>query len=110
MSPKILQVNFNFSVSKDDLGKAFADLADQFAAVPGCRWKIWMINDEKKEAGGVYLFDDQESIDKMMNTPLIASVVSHPALTNFTVKTFEVSESVTRITRGPIDQARAAAD
>lgn len=110
MSPKILQVNFNFSVSKADLEQAFGSLADQFASVAGCRWKIWMINEEKKEGGGIYLFNDQESIDKLLNSALIAGVLSHPALSNFTAKTFEVSEAVTRVTRGPLENALAAAD
>ena len=39
-----------------------APLAEQYAAVPGLRWKIWIINEAEGEAGGIYLFDDEESL------------------------------------------------
>ena len=58
MSGMLLQLNFKYNVSPADYEGAVSPLADKFAAVPGLRWKIWMINEAESEAGGIYLFDD----------------------------------------------------
>ena len=102
MSDRILQLNFRFSVSADDYAGAVAPLAEQYAAVPGLRWKIWIINEAGQEAGGIYLFDDAASVNDLLEGPLAAQVTSHPALSDFSVKQFDVMEEVTAITRGPV--------
>lgn len=102
MPAKILQVNFKFNVSKVEYEQTVSALASAYAAVPGLRWKIWIINEEKKEAGGIYLFDDQASMKALLEGPLTAQVTSHPALSDFSVKQFDVMDEVTAITRGPV--------
>jgi len=102
MSVKILQLNFKFNVSRVEYEQAVSALASEFAAAPGLRWKIWMINEAEQEAGGIYLFDDEASVKALLEGPLVAQVTSHPALSDFSVKQFDVMEDVTAITRGPI--------
>jgi len=102
MSIKILQLNFKFNVSRAEYEQAVSSLASEFAAVPGLRWKIWMINEAEQEAGGIYLFDDEASVKAYLEGPLAAQVTSHPALSDFSVKQFDVMEDVTTITRGPV--------
>ena len=102
MSGTIMQLNFKFRVSATEYEQAVATLADQFAALEGLRWKIWMINAAEQEAGGIYLFDDAESIQAFLKGSLAAQVTSHPALSDFSVKQFDVMEELTGITRGPI--------
>jgi hypothetical protein len=102
MSGRILQLNFRFSVSGSEYEGAVSPLADQFAALAGLRWKIWMINEAEGEAGGIYLFDDEASVKAYLEGPLAAQVTSHPALSDFSVKQFDVMESLTAITRGPV--------
>ncbi|MCK4725954.1 MAG: YdhR family protein [Anaerolineales bacterium] len=41
MPGRIMQLNFKFSVSGSDYEQAVSQLAGQFAAVAGLRWKIW---------------------------------------------------------------------
>ena len=77
-------------------------LAQAFADVPGCLWKIWLINDETKEAGAVYLFKDDESLQNFKSSPLVASVLSHPALSNFDLKERDILREVSEITRAPL--------
>ena len=103
MSKKILQLNFKFSVTGDEYGQAVASLADQFAAVPGLIWKIWMINEAEHVAGGIYFFQDDASLKAMLDGPLAAQVMSHPALSDFDAKIFDVMEEVTTVTRGPVN-------
>jgi len=103
-----MQLNFKFSVSGSEYEQAVSPLASQFAAVAGLRWKIWMINEAEGEAGGIYLFDDEASVKAFLEGPLAAQVTSHPALSDFSVKQFDVMENVTAITRGPVEEGTSA--
>ncbi|UCC84729.1 MAG: YdhR family protein [Gemmatimonadota bacterium] len=102
MSGKILQLNFKFSVSSAEYEKAVSPLAGEFAAVPGLRWKIWFMNDQETEAGGLYLFDDESSLHAFLEGPLAAQVKSHPAFSDMSAKQFDVMDDLTAITRGPV--------
>ena len=102
MAGRIMQLNFKFSVSSDEYEQAVSPLADDFAAVEGLRWKIWMINDEKQEAGGIYMFENAASVQAFLEGPLAAQVTSHPALSDFSVKQFDVMEDLTSVTHGPL--------
>ena len=110
MSVKILQINFQFNVPREVYEQTVSPMAGDFAAVPGCRWKIWLMNDANNEAGGIYLFDDEASLNAYLNSPLVAAVTSHPALSNFSVKQFDTLEAVTKVTRGPIEKVAAATE
>ena len=102
MSGKILQVNFIFNVSKAEYEEAANQLAQSFVDLPGLLWKIWLMNDSKSEAGGIYLFEDETSMQNYLNSPLAEQVKQHPALSDFSVKDFELMSSQTELTRGPI--------
>ena len=106
--PNILQVNFRYGVSAEDYTQAAGQLAEPFANVPGCRWKIWLIDESRREAGGIYLFDDSSSLEALLASPLMASVKAHPALSEFNAKSFEVLDAPTRVTRGPVAEALRA--
>ena len=103
MSQRILQINFKYNVQKDDYVGAVSALANDFAAVKGLHWKVWLLNDEKDEAGGIMLFDNQTSLDAFLNSPLAAKVTGHPALSAFSVRQFGVMKKETMTTRGPLE-------
>ena len=102
MSGKLLQVNFKFNVTGEQYTQAVSALADAYAEVPGLIWKIWIINETESEAGGIYYLEDEASLKALLEGPLTAQVVSHPALSDFSVKHFDVMEDITTITRGPV--------
>jgi hypothetical protein len=102
MAARILQVNFKFSVSRSEYEEAAASLAGAFAEVPGLRWKVWTLNEADNEAGGVYLFDDDASLQDYLAGPLAEQVRTHPAFSDMSVKQFEVVPDATTITRGPV--------
>ncbi len=104
MSEKILQLNFKINVTKKEYEDAVSPLANDFAAVPGLHWKVWLMNETNREAGGLYLFADDTSLQNFLTGPLAAKVKSHPALSNMSVKQFDIMERQTAITRGPIGQ------
>jgi len=102
MASRILQLNFKFNVSKKDYEGAVSPLADKFAAVDGLVWKIWLMNEENGEAGGIYFFKDDSSLKAFLESDLAAGVSSHPALSEMSVKQFDIMEDITAITRGPV--------
>ena len=102
MSERILQINFKFNVPRAEYEDAVSPLASEVANVPGLRWKVWLMNETENEAGGIYLFDNETSVTAYLEGQIVAQVVEHPALSDFSVKQFDVIESVTTITRGPV--------
>ena len=102
MSQKILVTNYNYNVSLEEYQQMVAQLAQSFADVPGCLWKIWLIDADKQEAGAVYLFTDDASLQAFKASPLVASVLSHPALSNFDLKERDILNEVSEITRAPL--------
>jgi hypothetical protein len=102
MSHTILQINFKFNVARADYEQAVSPLAGEYVSLAGLRWKVWLMNESASEAGGIMLFDDEASADAYLVSPLAAKVTGHPALSEFSVKKFEVMEGETATTRGPV--------
>ena len=102
MPETIVQINFKFAGSKAEYLKAFLEAAEPIAATEGLRWKVWPWNDEEQVGGGVYLFDDSSSAQAFLSGPIAAGLGQHPAVSDLSVKQFEVLEEPTAITRGPV--------
>ena len=107
MAEKLLQINFGFTVGRPEYEELAASLAPAFAEVPGLEWKIWILNEEKGEAGGIYCFDSGESLQRFLTSQLAADVQAHPAVSRFSAKAFEVMDAVTAVTRGPVQAVPA---
>jgi hypothetical protein len=104
MSERILQINFRFDVPRAEYDQLAAHAAEPIAATPGLHWKVWLMNEAEREAGGIYLFEDEASLQAFLNGPIVASVGSHPALKELSVKQFGVMADVTAVTRGPLGE------
>lgn len=108
MAQQILQVNFKFNVSRHEYENIVNPLAQSFAEVPGCQWKIWLMNEANNEAGGIYLFNDEETTEKFKGSELVAAVLNHPALSDFSIKQFNVLNEPSSITRAPLEEVGVA--
>jgi hypothetical protein len=104
----ILQINFNLNVSVAEYHKMADSVAEAALDVPGLKWKIWLLNPAAREAGGIYLFDSQESLDAYLNGPLVAQLKGLTAIRNVSMKQFDVMPEVTALTRGPVEAAGAS--
>ena len=51
--PAIVQINFPYSESQADLEKHSAEAAPRFSGVEGLQWKVWLVDEAAKTAGGV---------------------------------------------------------
>ena len=87
--------------TRDWTGSHYED-AGEFAKVDGLRWKIWIMNEAENEAGGIYLFEDDSSMQAMLAGPLAGQVMNHPALSDISVKQFDIMPNETATCRGPV--------
>jgi hypothetical protein len=71
-------------------------------------WKVWLINEAEREAGGLHLFDNEASVRAYLDGPIVAGIVKHPALSDFSVKQFDVMGDVSVTTRGPVKEVALA--
>jgi hypothetical protein len=104
MSGTVLQVNFKLNVSAAEYEKTVTPMADAIAAVDGLRWKVWVLNEEEREAGGLYLFDDEPSCAAFVAGPLGSALKSAPFLRQLTIKQFDVMSEATEVTHGPVSE------
>jgi hypothetical protein len=102
MAKKILQINFKFKPTAEEIHKAFEPLVQQFADMKELEWKIWMIDPAKKTAGGIYLFKDEKSVNNYLNGKIVASIKTNPALSDLEAKVFDIIPDFTKRTRGPV--------
>jgi hypothetical protein len=103
MSQRILQINLKFSgLSRAELEQAWLPAAQPIADTPGLRWKVWLMNEAEHEAGGIYLFDDEASVQSFLAGPIVAATKGNPAIGQVSAKMFAVMEAHTAITRGPV--------
>ena len=102
MSQQILQVNMNFSIPRADLETAWLGVAQPIADTPGLLWKVWLLNEEKNEAGGIYLFENEDALSAYVGGPIVAALKASPAVSNISAKTFEVLADHSAVTRAPL--------
>jgi hypothetical protein len=100
--PTLLQIDFPLDGPWGaEMTDAFDGLAHVIAEAPGLRWKVWTENRERGDGGGVYLFDDVPTAE--------AYLAEHTArlngfgITEIRARIFDVNESLTATTRGPLD-------
>jgi Putative mono-oxygenase ydhR len=101
----ILQINFNLNSPVGQYQKMADSVAHAFLDVPGLRWKIWLLNPAAQEAGGIYLFDSQASLDAYLNGPLVAQLRGLTSIRNISMKQFDVMQEATALTSGPVEAA-----
>lgn len=85
--------------------------AKHIASVPGLRWKIYLQNAKTGEVGGIYLFEDNASLQAYLEGPIITQRKQgkfgdgkHEVspIVDVNIKQFDIMEDLTEITRGPI--------
>jgi hypothetical protein len=82
----------------EEMAAELSHLARRIADVPGLVCKVWTENREAGEAGGVYLFEDEASLDAYLG-PKIERMEAF-GIKGLRAKKFDVNETLTQITRG----------
>ena len=102
MSKRVLTVKFNYSIPTEELKTRMAAVAPKYSDIPGCHWKMWVINEDRKEGGGVYLFESATNLERYLNSNLFAAVLNNPVYSNLQTNTFGVLEDASIITGAPL--------
>ena len=102
--PTIAQINFAYDVTEEELAeRSNPQRAEMFWNVPGLRWKIWLRDAERRESGGIYLFDDRAAAEAYLDGPIAAAVKTMPDTSARSFKLFDVREDVSAVTGAPLD-------
>lgn len=97
----LLQVDFvDDRPTAGDNTTALTELAHNIAQTPGLIWKIWTENPDTHEAGGIYLFEDEASLDAYLT--MHTQRLKRMGIGQINAKKFQVNESLTAITRGKL--------
>ena len=103
MSKHVLQVNYKYSLTDEEMDALAIERAETIAStVQGLEWKMFLVNNVEHELGGLYLFSDEASLNNYINGPLFQALKSNPAISDISVKKFTNLENATVITRGPV--------
>lgn len=96
---KIVQINFEFRVEPAEYEEVCAQVANTLLQVPGLNWKAWLINEQRREAGGIYSFESGAAAARYLSGPIVGSIKSNPGIRNLEIKLFDVLEGPSKMTR-----------
>jgi hypothetical protein len=98
----VLHLRFKLRVSPELLLAHSREAANVIASVEGLIWKIWVLQEEKFEMGGMYLFASHETAKAYLNHPVIQAVCSNPAVVSTQSQLWDVERSLSALTRAPL--------
>lgn len=73
------------------------DVAARFAGMPGLLAKLWLGNTEEGRYGGVYFWEDRESMERFLRSDLFEAF--NPEFADVSVEDFDVLENLTAVTQ-----------
>jgi len=103
----VLQLRFKLRVSPAILLTQSREAASIIASVEGLIWKIWVLQEEEFETGGIYLFANRQTAEAYLSHPVIQAVRSNPAVVSTESKLWDVESSLSALTRGPLQDVSA---
>lgn len=97
--PKLLQIDFSFNGPfGDKMVEALKDLAISITEEPGFIWKLWTENENLQEAGGIYLFENEEAAQSYLSKH--TARLKGLGVPEVNAKVFDVNEPLSKITNG----------
>jgi Putative mono-oxygenase ydhR len=98
----VLHLRFKLQVPPEVLLAECGEAATVIASVEGLIWKIWVLQQEEYEVGGMYLFANRETAEAYLNHPVIQAVRSNPAVVSTQAELWDVESSLSALTRAPL--------
>ena len=103
MTLKLLQMDYPFSGPwAGEMAEEYSHLAHTIAGVQGLICKVWTENRVTGEAGGIYLFDDEASLDSYLAGKIERMKAFR--IDGVRARKYDVNERLTQITRGRISE------
>ncbi|HCB1763921.1 MULTISPECIES: monooxygenase [Citrobacter] len=101
MANKLVQIHFDFpGPFGAEMSHQLVELAESINQEPGFIWKIWTENAAKHEAGGIYLFQDEDSALAYIKKH--TARLKHLGVDDVTCKIFDINEPLSKINHGHI--------
>jgi len=98
---KLLQVDFEFDGPfGEDMSNELVEIAKSINNEPGMIWKIWTEKAVEKLAGGIYLFEDEESAQAYLE--MHAARLKKMGVAEVRGYIFDINEPLSTINKGPI--------
>jgi len=93
-------VNFNLEgIDHDQYLGAATEVAPAFKELDGLKSKVWLSDKDSNTYGGVYTWEDRESMENYLNSEFYDQVLgSNPNFVNITYKAYDVLDGPTSIT------------
>jgi hypothetical protein len=96
---RILQINYELAGTAAEYLEENKPYAEPIAQTPGLLWKVWLLNEGTKEAGGIYLFESDAALQGYLSGPIGTELKSDPTAS---FKEFDVPRELSAVTRAPI--------
>ncbi|HXU14943.1 MAG TPA: YdhR family protein [Terriglobales bacterium] len=106
----VLHLRIKLRVSPPALLAQSREVASVAASVEGLIWKIWILQEEQFEMGGVYLFADREAAEAYLNHPIVQVLTSNPAVVSTQSQLWDVENSLSALTRAPLPDIRVESE
>ena len=101
MANKLVQIHFDFpGPFGAEMSHPLVELAESINQEPGFIWKIWTENAANNEAGGIYLFQDEDSALAYIKKH--TARLKHLGVEDVTCKIFDINEPLSKINHGHI--------
>jgi Putative mono-oxygenase ydhR len=98
----VLHLRFKLRVPPEVLLAECGEAATVIASAEGLIWKIWVLQQEEYEMGGMYLFANRETAEAYLNHPVVQAVRSNPAVVSTQAELWDVESSLSALTRAPL--------
>ena len=98
----VLHLRCKLRVAPDVFLAKSREAATIIASVEGLIWKIWVLQQEEFEMGGVYLFASRETAKAYLNHPVSQAVRSNPAVVSSQSQLWDVESSLSALTLAPL--------
>jgi hypothetical protein len=102
----VLQLRFKLRMPPDVFLTHSREAASVIASVEGLIWKIWVLQQEEHEMGGMYLFANRETAEAYLNHPIVQAVRLDPAVVSTESQLWDVESSLSALTRAPLRDIR----
>jgi hypothetical protein len=97
----IVQINFPYTESQADIENHSEEAAGRFTGVDGLVWKIWLVDEATKTAGGIYLFSTRDQAENYAAGELVKHLKN--VRDNVTVSVFDTIDGAGLVTNAPVE-------
>lgn len=97
----LMQIDFPHAAPfGNELTSMMSDLAENIAQEKGLIYKLWTENEETKEAGGIYVFDNLHDAKRYLN--MHTQRLESFGYTDIKSKIFTINEELSRLSKAVI--------